>query len=355
MNTETIDQELQNEEAIPVEVDTEGEVLTANQGLLTRDEKFAQVVANHESQPIEFDHSVEGHRDDAGEPVPVQLPPGVVQRDGEWFQELVIDGETVTQPYNQYLQQAQKFTAGDKRLREGVDFQKGLNTQKAELDEWQLRLENQQATLSASATPENDPSATDDSSRNFDEEAVPVVDGLFSGDRDDAISAVSELIKLSAQNGAPPVDADELATNAANRALEHIDQRSLQGQEALAKRNMQEAYSSFAEAYPNLVADDALFEKADLETELVAAEHPHWSVNDIMLEAGKRVTAQTGGDITTNVSDNSGRLANKANLQPIPTIHSSAVPAAPSEAPTVDNSPAGVISRMRAGRGARPI
>ena len=355
MSTETIDQELQNEESSPVEVDTEGDVLTANQGLLTRDEKFAEVVANHEAQEVEFDHSVEGHRASDSEPAQVELPPGVVQRDGEWFQELVIDGETVTQPYNQYLEQAQKFTAGDKRLREGVYFQKGLNTQKAELDAWQLRLDNQQATLSASATPENDPSATDDNSRNFDEEARSVVDGLFSGDTDNAVSAIKGLIESSAQNGSPPVDADELTTNAANLALEQIDQRNLEGQEALAKLDMQNAYRSFAEAYPNLVADDALFEKADLETELVAAEYPGWSVSEIMLEAGKRVTTQAGGEITSNASDNSGRLANKANLQPIPTIHSSAVPAAPSEAPTVDNSPAGVIRRMRAGRGARPI
>ena len=354
MNTETIDQELQNEEITPAEVETEGEVLTANQGLLTRDEKFAEVVAAHEAQEIEFDHNVEGHRESADPEAPA-LPPGVVQRDGEWYQELVIDGETVTQPYSQYLQQAQKFTAGDKRLREGVEFQKGLDGQRQELSDWQLRLEDQQAKLSESATPEGDPSATDDSSRNFDEEARSVVDGLFSGDTDDAVNAVKAMLESSAQNGSPPVDADELTTNAVNRAVEQIDQRALAGQEAAAKQEMQSAYGNFAEAYPNLVADDALFERADLETELVAAEHPQWSVNDIMLEAGKRVTAQAGGAVTTNVSDNSERLVNKANLQPIPTIHSSAVPAAPSEAPTVDNSPAGVISRMRAGRGARPI
>ena len=351
--SEEITNELAAEEAL-ADGDTVVEATLADQGLLSREDKMAAVIKTHEEQEVEFDHSVEGHRvsdQEDGELVP--LPTGLVQQDGAWFQKLTIDGEEVLQPYDQYQQQAQKFTAGDKRLGDGVKFQKELEVQEQELKDWQLRLEEQQVKLTSQGTPDAQTlPATDDT--DIETEAQQIVGALFTGEEGDAVDAVKKLIVSMREGNAPSVDTDELTREAASLAMQQLDSREALRREDARKETERKAFEKFTTDYPTVVANPELFEQADRETDLIAAEYPNWNVEQVMLEAGKRVTAQAGDDIDTG-SENSARQANKANLQPIPTIHSGAVHARAPEGPTEDTSPLGVIKQMRAGRGARTI
>ena len=283
------------------------------------------------------------------------LPPGLHRNEaGEWVQRLKIDGREIDQPYDTYHAQAQKYAAGDARLQHSVEFQKSLDLERTELDTLRESLQEQEQTLSKTIAPTVEPVSDD----GVVERAGNIVDSLFTGKREDAVSAVADLISASSQPSSPSVDADELIENATTQTLKAIDDRQAATDRDNRQKAMNQAYQAFANEFTDIVGDPALFEMANSETDNIVAEHPDWTPSEVMTEAGTRVRAQVvptdpvddpSVEPTQDVNDAQNRVTHKANLQPIPNVRTTATQVAQVEA-EVDNSPGAAIARARAQR-----
>jgi hypothetical protein len=249
----------------------------------------------------------------------------------------VIDGKTQLIPLDKARQQLQKHLAADIRLQQATERQK-------QLDARERNIKATEATLQARARQPVVP--VDDAS--LDKEATELVRSLLSDPEATAASKMAGVLK-KIRAATPQIDVGAITKQAVSVAKQEIAAES--HEKALAT-----GLTEFTRAYPDIAADPKLFALADRETDAIAAEHPEWDPQTVMLEAGKKTVEwlqsmglrkpapkSNGGD------PNARRQLNKDRLVPMPQARS-ARPAA-TQAAEVDDSPNGALAEIRKARG----
>ena len=294
----------------------------------------------------DFDENVDiGHEDEPELTTTPDLPPGLKKNaDGEWVQMLKVDGIDIEQPYHQYQSQAQKYAAGDARLQRSVEFQKELDAESTRLSSWNEQLQEKEGKLADTLSPTLPP-ADADSDETIDQESAKLVDALFAGNEDDAKKSMADILRGQRVDAPPQVNASEVADEAADLALQRIEQKTAKQNLENHNRALGKAFNEFATDFSDIAGDDALFAIADTESNTIIAEHPEWSPSQVMTEAGNRVRKMVKGEKEVSVDDGE-RLKHKANLQPIPAVRTSAARSFAKDT-EVDTSPGGVIAQMR--------
>lgn len=267
----------------------------------------------------------------------------VVRVDGKPMFKTVVDGQEKLIPLESARTQLQKHLAADIRFEQAKQ-------QRKELDARERSIRNVEATLrarsAAAATPA--PAANDEA---LDREAVEVVRSLVTEPEDKAAARLAKTFKAIRQAAATaPVDPEAIANAAAERAVRTIAERDSQ-------RALGEGLKTFTKNYPDIAGDSDLFNLADRKTDAIAQEHPDWSPEQVMMEAGKqtREWLRGLGGSTKEMKSNGGtppqnnRQQLKQRLTPMPTPRS-AGGAAPKD-DNAEDSPQAAVAAMRKARG----
>lgn len=258
----------------------------------------------------------------------------IVTRNGKRMFRAVVDGKTVEMPLEEARANIQKNVAADRRLQEAANRRRELDAREEALKK------REQARV---VTPVAD-------TLDLDAEAVDLVKVLVSAPEDVAAKRLAKTLKAIRQASAP-VDANALVSQAADVAEQRIAARS----DLQAKAS---GFKKFQEEFADVANDPDLYALADRRSDLIFAEHPDWSPEKIMLEAGKQARewlAQKSGKplVTTQrqaqVEANRNRQETKQKLKPMP-ISRTAIPAAQAD-DNADDSPTGALADIRKSRG----
>jgi len=144
----------------------------------------------------------------------------------------------------------------------------------------------------------------------------------------------------------PQIDTNAIAALAASRARQEIAVEDNQ-------RALSVGLSKFTSSYPDIAADPDLFALADRKTNAIAEEHPEWTPEQVMLEAGRVtrewVTGISGRPRNPTLQNNTlqDRQQRKQNLKPMPQSRT----ARPAPVEPIDDSAAAAVAEMRKARG----
>ena len=247
----------------------------------------------------------------------------------------VVDGKVRLIPLEKARAQLQKHIAVDERM-------KAVSAQQAQLNARAQQLAQQEAELNRRAALPP-PVVVDDAS--LDNEASELVRSLVSEPESVAAKKMANVLK-KIRSAAPQIDVTTLGRQAASIAKQEI---AVEGHQ----RALVDGRSKFDEAYPEIVADSDLFELADSKTVKIAAEHPEWSPEEIMMEAGKQVSekfvTKSPGKRPNIQTGPSLREQAKQKLVPMP--QSRVARPVPAGEQTEDLSPSGALAEIRKARG----
>jgi len=196
---------------------------------------------------------------------------------------IVVDGEKREVPkfqvYEQGVRTLQKEAAADKRLEDANRRLKDIEQREAEIARYNL----EQAALQQNS---NSPPPKQDV--DVQAQARQIIDKILDGDEEEAAKALADVM---GRNNATPIDHSKLIPEVAQQV-----QRQIEGQRAL---------QSFQQTYPEIVKDPFLFQRTDAETIRVHNEHPEYSTEQVLMEAGRRtkdwissISGSTPGDET---------------------------------------------------------
>ena len=295
-----------------------------------RDEKMAKISANRKKQ-MEQGSQPELSNDDLGLPDDYQDAQGgtvtlkVRGKEKDFSAEKVMDAG---------VRALQKESTADVKLEEAGIKESAANVRMDQLDareqnllkreqEFTTRRESGETALSASA----DVSRQDELS---DDEADGLVDDLYSGDREKAREAVKELQgrgHAATAAESPPVTAEQVAA---------IVERKSQARTSL---------DNFHKAYPGIQADANLQHIVNAESIRIGREHPEYSMDKLLMESGKYVSAKYG----SRVADDSGfqkKAARKAQTDTVAGADVTRMPAQEKEPITRKQ----VVANLMAGR-----
>lgn len=257
----------------------------------------------------------------------------IVTRNGRQMFRAVVDGKTVEMPLEEARANIQKNVAADRRLQEAAN-------RRRELD---IREENLRKREQAR------PTAPVADTLDLDAEAADLVKVLVSAPEDVAAKRLAQTLKKIRQASAP-IDTNALVSQAADVAEQRVAARN----DIQAKAS---GFKKFQEDYADVANDPDLYALADRRSDLIYAEHPEWSPEKIMLEAGKQARewlAQKSGKplVTqrqTQVDANRNRQETKQKLRPMP-VSRTAIPTAPADEGS-DGSPQDALVEIRKSRG----
>ncbi len=258
----------------------------------------------------------------------------VVQRNGKPMFRAVVDGRTVEMPLEEARANIQKNVAADRRLQEAA-------LRRQELDRREAALNQREQ---ARAAPPVD-------TLDLDAEAADLVKVLVSAPEDVAAKRMAVTLKKIRQAQAP-VDSSAIASQAADVAEQRIAARSdIQAKAA--------GFKKFQQDFADVANDPDLYALADRRSDLIYAEHPDWSPEQIMLEAGKQarewLEQKTGKKLVvpnqgrTQADASRTRQETKQQLRPMP-VSRTVIPAAATD-DGADDSPQAQLAEIRKGRG----
>lgn len=249
--------------------------------------------------------------------------------DGKPYTTLKINGQMVKVPADRVAQQLQKELAGDVKLNEANRLMQ------------QAQQLLQQREMQRSTTTQPPAQGAD-----WKQEAKQFLDQLYDGESTDvAAEKLADLLnKASAPRQAP--DPQSLMPQLTSAVESVFAQREY-------SKDLQEGLTLFSENYSHLAGDEYLADMVDRETLRIERENPALTPKQIIEAAAKKVDAwlqARGGNAHQSRADADSRAERKRNLQPIPAAASQRY--APPKKPVVDSSPAAVLDRMKAQRGA---
>lgn len=259
----------------------------------------------------------------------------VIRVNGKPMFKTLVDGVEKLIPLEAARSQLQKHLAADIRLQQAASRNKALDTREAALKATEARLSSRPA-----------PVPVDDSV--MDNEAVEIVRSLVNEPEAQAAARLAKTLKTIRQAATPQIDVKAIVKQAGDEAVARIVARD--NDKALAL-----GFDTFTADYSDIAGDPELFAVADRKTDAIAAEHPEWSPEQVMSEAGNQTRAwmkQHG--MTVKVPANGGqhpsnRQQRKEGLRPMPTTRT-ARPAAVVEQ-SASQSPSDAVAEMRKARG----
>jgi hypothetical protein len=259
----------------------------------------------------------------------------VVQRNGKPMFRAVVDGRAVEMPLEEARANIQKNIAADWRLQEAANRRRELDAREAALQKRE-QARNQ-------VTPVD--------TLDLDAEAADLVKVLVSAPEDVAAKRMAVTLKKIRQASAP-VDTNAIVSQAADVAVRTIAVRDDVQAKAVGFRKFQQDYADVAN-------DPVLYSIADSRSDVIFAEHPDWTPEQIMLEAGKQtrewLEQKTGKKLVvpnagrTQADASRNRQETKQQLRPMP-VSRTAIPAAEVDDGS-DGSPQDALAEIRKSRG----
>jgi hypothetical protein len=213
-----------------------------------------------------------------------------------------------------------------------------FNKRKGELDA------REQALNTRAAQPVMQPA--DDAS--IDTDATDLVRSLLSDPEAVAAKKMAATLRKIRQGATPQIDINAVGQLAANVARREIAAEDTQ-------KALTSGLSKFQSTYPEISEGSELYLIADRKTEAIAEEHPEWSPEQVMLEAGKQTRdwvkslGQVAGKRTGVVQLSDTRQQLKQNLKPMPQSRSARP--APAQDDNADQSPQDAMAEIRKSRG----
>jgi hypothetical protein len=256
----------------------------------------------------------------------------VVRVEGKPMFKTLVDGKERLIPLDSARAQLQKHLAADIRLQSAAERQRQLDAREA-------AIRKTEATLATRSQPPA-PAAVDDRAL-----ASGLVRSLVSEPEDKAVEKMAAVFQ-SLRQATAPVDTSAIAKAAAAEVRREIAES--ENQKALSS-----GLSKFTESYPDIAADSDLFSFADRKTDAIAMEHPEWTPEQVMLEAGaqtrewlKKLGAPVRGQPAGAQPNN--RQQRKQTLVPMPQPRS-VRPVAAAEEP--GQTPQEAMAEIRKSRG----
>lgn len=265
--------------------------------------------------------------------LPAALKDKLVLEDGKVKVRLKVDGKVQLLELDSLTQDAQKYLAGDARLREAAEAKRrnDQTLQQLQAQEAQLKQRQQQPPATAGA---------DD--KELDDEAAEFANLVLTGTKEEVAAATKKILKKAARPTAAPVDEDAIVRKTrAQLAQEAYDASLVRG------------FDRFQKEFKDVFEDDDLRAAADARTDRISNEHPDWAPEQVILEAAKQIrekeqaklkglTAKPGTKPLAN------RQERKDNLRQIPTQRSAKneTPKAP-----VPKTRAQIVAEMKRARG----
>jgi hypothetical protein len=267
------------------------------------------------------------------------LPPEVVMSGGKAMLKLKVDGREKLVPLDSAIATLQKGEAAEVRLQSAAELRKSLDAREAALRTREAQVEN-----SRSSAP---PAATD---ADLEAEAQGLVDSLLTDDPKVAAKKLSGVLVKVRQAARPSIDENTLvakAVQATRQSLRADDHAT----------SLKTGLTKFQAEYSDIAADPMLERVADGKTETIAAEHPEWTPEQVMLEAGKQTREWVGqlrGEKPAVAHNQKPDLAadrrdRKVGLRPLPQQRAGRqTPAKPADQA---ETPQSIVAAMRAARG----
>lgn len=259
----------------------------------------------------------------------------VVIRNGKPVFRAVVDGKTVEMPLEEARANIQKNVAADRRLQEAANRRRELDAR-----EDALRKREQARTQAAPVD-----------TLDLDAEAAELVKVLVSAPEDVAAKRMAVTLKKIRQAQAP-IDSNAIVSQAADVAVRTIAAND----DVKAKSS---GFKKFQELYSDVANDPDLYALADRRSDLIYAEHPDWSPEQIMLEAGKQarewLEQKSGKKLVvpnqgrSQADASRSRQETKQQLRPMP-VSRTVIPAAAID-DGADDSPQAQLAEIRKGRG----
>jgi hypothetical protein len=268
---------------------------------------------------------------DQGDP----LADFIVRRNGKPMFRAVVDGRTVEVPLEEARANIQKNIAADRRLQQAANRSRELDQREANL------RQREQARPAAPAADALD----------LDAEAADLVKVLVSAPEDVAAKRLAVTLKKIRQASAP-IDPNAIAAQAADVAEQRIVVRN----DVQAKAS---GFKKFQDQYADVANDPDLYALADRRSDLIFAEHPDWTPEQIMLEAGRQarewLEQKSGKKLVipnksrTQEEANRNRQETKQQLRPMP-VSRTVIPAAQVEDDDA-GTPQNALAEIRKSRG----
>lgn len=287
---------------------------------------------------------VEGADADKDDGVAPDLPPEVVFHAGKAHLRLKVDGKEQLTPLDTAIAQLQKGGAAEVRLQQAVELRKQLDVRATAITAKEAEL-----NAKLQRQPSAPPAAADD--KDLDVEVQGVVDSLLTDDPKVAAAKLKGVIVKVRQAATPSINEDTVRAVAVQATRQTLKEDSHQ-------KSLVTGLSKFQSEYPEIANDPKLEKVADGMTDAIATEHPEWSPEQVMLEAGKQTRAwmeELGVVVKTpanpppkpNLADE--RRDRKAGLRPLPAQRSQRQQATKQEA--VAETPQSIVAEMRRARG----
>lgn len=268
----------------------------------------------------------------------------VVIQDGKPMLKTKVDGVERFLPLDKVQQSAQKLEAADSRLQQASETLRSVKVR-----EDQVRL--QEAALSVRTTQPSLPVITDaDDKANVEKDAQRLAKALITGTEGEITGVLTEVLTKNRQASQPAIKVDEL-----------VKQTAAQVKKTMVVENQQQAlatgFQKFQTDFPDIAKDPGLYKYADGLSEKVGDEHPNWTPEQIFAETGRLtrewVAGLTGKPVVPVVipatpDTTSRRAQTKQTLRPMP---SSRIERVATNEPTVEDTPASIISELRKARG----
>lgn len=263
----------------------------------------------------------------------------VVRVNGKPMMKLIVDGQEKLIPLENARAQLQKHTAADIRLQDVARQRKELENRAAVIKAQEQELGARRAA----------PAAAPVDDKALDVEATELVRSLVSEPEAQAAARLAKTLKTIRQAATPQIDPKAIAKLAADEAEARIVARDT-------GRAMTDGLAAFKANYPDVAGDPDLFALADRKTDAIAEEHPEWSPQQVMDEAGRQThewmkahgMAVRPGIRPANGGTNN-RQQRKEGLRPMPTPR--AARPAPAQAQSDVQSPSDAVAEMRKARG----
>lgn len=263
----------------------------------------------------------------------------VVRVNGKPMFKAMVDGQEKLIPLETARAQLQKHVAADIRLQD-------VARQRKELENRAAVVTAKERELGARAAA---PAAAPADDAALETEAVELVRSLVNETEAQAAARLAKTLKTIRQAAAPQIDVKAIVKQAGDEAEARIVARDT-------GRAMTEGLTAFQRNYPDIAGDPDLFALADRKTDAIAEEHPEWTPQQVMDEAGRQTHAwmkERGMQIRPGVRQGNGtpnnRQQRKDGLRPMPAVRSARP--APAQQQSDVQSPADAVAEMRKARG----
>ncbi len=284
----------------------------------------------------------------------------VMDKDQPMFA-LKVNGENILMPLDEARRRLQIGTAAEIRMQ-------NASIREKQIDERERALTASEQALAARVEIPILPSVPEVSELSESDirlQSRDIFNTAFSGTEEDAAEKLTKLLIATRTPQvalAPSIDEAAIVSRAAEVAVSAVTAINQD-------RDLVEGFSSFKDEYPGIMADAHLYNMADGMTDGIVDEHPEWSKQQVMLEAGKRTsewvenlkgTALPDPDLAAVITENEPiseptqpptqiRQERKRELVPIPAAAIATQPVVEPEAE--EQTPQQALDDVRRSRG----